>query len=99
MTNAATILPAETSADVDAARSLFVGYAASLPFGLEYQNFETELAGLPGAYAPPKGCLLLARRDERVLGSVALKPLSEHIAEIKRLYVVPEARGSGLGKA
>jgi len=99
MTDRPTIAPAVSGADIEAVRRLFALYAASLPFGLEYQNFPAELAGLPGAYAPPAGCLLLAKQGEAALGVVALKLLAEGIAEIKRLYVLPRARGSGLGKA
>jgi GNAT superfamily N-acetyltransferase len=102
---AVTAIPTETTiaaagdGDIETIRHLFQQYAASLPFGLEYQNFAAELAGLPGAYAPPRGCLLLARSGTEVLGTVALKPLAGRVAEIKRLYVLPEARGEGLGKA
>src|SRR5882672_1424706 len=99
MTDRPTIAPAVSGTDIEAVRRLFALYAASLPFGLEYQNFPAELAGLPGTYAPPAGCLLLAKQGEAALGVVALKSLAEGIAEIKRLYVVPEARGYGLGKA
>src|SRR5258708_5842528 len=93
------IPPAGGDADIGAAWALFAQYAASLPFGLKYQNSPAELAGLPGAYAPPAGCLLLAMQGEAALGVVALKSLAVGIAEIKRLYVVPQARGSGLGNA
>jgi putative acetyltransferase len=53
---------------------------------------------LPAPYVPPDGSLLLARRDGEAFGVAGLKPLAPGIAEIKRLYVVPEARGLGLGK-
>jgi GNAT superfamily N-acetyltransferase len=84
--------------DIDSVRALFRAYASSLPFSLEYQHFAAELAGLPAPYAPPKGCLMLAHRDGGAAGIVALKPLAPRIAELKRLYVVPEARGIGLGR-
>lgn len=88
------------AADIEAARALFREYATSLPFSLDYQNFDVELAGLPAPYTPPGGCLLLARNGKGdAAGVVGLKPLASATAEIKRLYVVPEARGGGLGRA
>jgi ribosomal protein S18 acetylase RimI-like enzyme len=84
--------------DIDSVRALFRAYASSLPFSLEYQHFAAELAGLPAPYTAPEGCLMLARRDGAAAGIVALKPFAPGIAEIKRLYVVPAARGSGLGR-
>jgi putative acetyltransferase len=93
-----TIDEASDAGDIATVRRLFQAYADSLPFSLEFQNFAAELAGLPAPYAPPAGSLLLARRDGVALGVVALKPLAKGIAELKRLYVVPEARGAGVGK-
>src|SRR5260221_11706514 len=84
--------------DIETARRLFRAYAESLPFSLDFQNFAEELAGLPAPYTPPAGCLLLAREEGVALGVVGLKPLAAGIAEIKRLYVVEEARGVGVGK-
>src|SRR5712664_290538 len=85
-------------ADIETARFLFRAYAASLPFSLDFQNFAAELAGLPAPYTPPAGCLLLAWREQAAIGVVGLKPLAAGIAEIKRLYVMPQARGAGLGR-
>ena len=92
---------AEGDADMAAARALFQEYAAALGVDLCFQNFAQELADLPGAYAPPRGCLLFAVRDGERLGCVALRPLEDHDAtgEVKRLYVRPKARGLGVGRA
>jgi GNAT superfamily N-acetyltransferase len=80
--------------DVEEVRVLFREYAASLPFALDFQDFDDELAGLPGAYALPRGALLLARGT----GCVGLRPIAETTCEMKRLYVRPSARGTGLGR-
>ncbi len=95
------ILPVKSAADVDAAAMLFKAYAASLDIDLAYQDFETELASLPGKYAPPSGALLLARGEKgEPLGCVALRAIEPAgCCEMKRLYVTPAARGLGLGRA
>jgi putative acetyltransferase len=79
-------------------RALLRAYADSLPFELGFQDFERELAELPGAYAPPRGALLVAHDAGRVTGCVALRPLTGDICELKRLFVLPAARGTGLGR-
>lgn len=87
-------------ADVAAARGLFIEYAASLSVDLSFQDFESELATLPGEYVPPAGALLLAEWASEVVGCVALRPLDPpSVAELKRLYVRPEGRGKGAGRA
>jgi GNAT superfamily N-acetyltransferase len=79
--------------------TLFRQYAASLPVDLTSQGFAEEIAHLPGPYAPPEGALLLARNGGDVLGCIACKRLAPGTAEIKRLYVVQQGRGLGVGKA
>ena len=93
------IHPAETPEDIAAARGLFRAYVDSLAIDLGFQDVETELATLPGKYAPPEGAILLARdADGRAVGCVALRPLAEGICEMKRLYALPKTRGTGLGR-
>lgn len=95
------IRPVRTAEDLAATTDLFRAYAAALSVDLAYQDFGSELAGLPGKYAPPYGELLLARgTDSTALGCVALRSMEPAgCCEMKRLYVAPEARGTGLGKA
>jgi predicted N-acetyltransferase YhbS len=90
-----TLMPAD---DMEPVRVLFREYAASLGFDLCFQNFEQELAELPGQYAPPSGCLLLATVGNEPAGCVALKKLGNGMAEMKRLYVRGPYRGTGLGR-
>ncbi len=84
---------------IAAARELFVEYQRAIGVDLCFQGFQAELAGLPGAYAPPRGRLLLARVDELPAGCGALRPLDGDAAELKRMWVRPAFRGRGLGRA
>jgi carbonic anhydrase len=94
----ADIRAAGTPSDWSDARGLIEAYAASLDVDLSFQGFADEIADLPAIYGPPSGCLLLARVAGRPQGCVAVRCFEEDVAELKRLYVDPAARGSGLGR-
>jgi len=95
-----TIAPARSAIELTSAAALFRAYARALPVDLGPQGFSAELKSLPGPYAPPFGELLLAKRGDHVLGAVALKALEPpDVGEIKRLFVRPQARKIGAGKA
>ncbi|MGA8150151.1 MAG: GNAT family N-acetyltransferase [Terriglobales bacterium] len=94
-----SIQQAESPAQVGQARELFLEYAQSLGFSLCFQNFDKELAELPGDYAPPSGRLLLAEFEQKPAGCVAMHQLEAGICEMKRLYLRPQFRGKGLGRA
>jgi carbonic anhydrase len=84
--------------DLRRARRLFEQYAAWLGVDLGFQGFAEELATLPGRYAPPGGRLLIALRRRRAVGCIAVRPHADRVCELKRLYVLPEARGNGVGE-
>ena len=94
----AEIIQADGAAQVAEARKLFMEYAEALPgIDLCFQNFDRELAELPGAYAPPDGRLLLASDQGSVAGCVALRRLGADACEMKRLFVRPAFRGRRVG--
>ncbi len=93
------ISPAVSASDIAAARTLLQEYASGLSIDLCFQNFEEELATLPGNYTRPTGCLLLAKVDGGNVGCVALRQLEPGIAELKRLFVQPAFRGRGIAKS
>lgn len=80
-------------------RALCEQYAASLDFDLRFQDFEEEMRTLPGDYAPPQGGIFLALRRSQAVGCVALRRLEDRVCEMKRLYVAPDHRGQGIGRA
>jgi GNAT superfamily N-acetyltransferase len=94
-----TIVRARSPSDLATVRALFDAYAAGLAIDLSFQGFDEELASLPGRYADPGGCLLLATLGGQALGCVGVRPLEAGAAELKRLYVDPAARGRGAGAA
>jgi len=93
------IVQAGDASAVAQARELFCEYAAEWQLDLCFQNFEVELAGLPGGYTPPEGRLLLSFYKGQLAGCVALRKFEEGICEMKRLYVRPAFRGYGIGRA
>ncbi|NRS49972.1 GNAT family N-acetyltransferase [Brevibacillus sp. HB2.2] len=84
--------------EYEQARELFLEYVDSLGVDLSFQNIAIELQNIPGEYAPPDGCILLALDNEQPAGCVALRKIDEQVCEMKRLYVKPEWKGRGVGK-
>lgn len=91
------IVQAETNKHIEHARNLFREYEAWFGLKLCFQNFDEEVANLPGKYAAPEGRLFLAFADEKVAGCIALRKLEENICEMKRLFVRDEFRGRKIG--
>jgi len=92
------ILSAQEQNHYQKVRELFMQYADSLDFDLEFQGFSQELASLPGHYAPPEGCILLAEESGCFVGCVAMRPMEDKICEMKRLYARSGYRGRGIGR-
>ena len=89
---------AQSPAQIEQARELFLEYGQSLGFSLCFQGFDKELAGLPGDYAPPDGRLFLAEHQGQLAACAALHRFDATSGEMKRLYVRPNFRGLGLGR-
>jgi ribosomal protein S18 acetylase RimI-like enzyme len=88
------MLTIERASDISDVRALFLEYAASLGVDLSFQNFDEELASLPGDYDP----ILLAHWDGALAGCVAMHPYGNEVCEMKRLYVRPEFRKHRIGR-
>jgi len=93
-----TILPAQSAEQLDTVRQLLLEYWENRKLETYVFNFDQELAGLPGAYAPPDGRLFLAQWENQLAGCVALRKLEPDICEMKRLYLSPKFRGKGIGR-
>ena len=93
------IAEASNSEEIAVVRALFLEYQSLLGVDLSFQDFEAEVRDLPGSYAPPRGRLLLATHEEEPVGCVALHEAGWPRGEMKRLFVRPEARGLGAGRA
>lgn len=101
MADGFVISVARGAGDMDIAREMFREYQAWLGVDLCFQGFEQELAGLPGAYAPPRGEIFIARDGGAVAGIVAIRPVGDDgdgRCEMKRLYVRDAWKGRGLGR-
>lgn len=85
-------------ADLGYVVSIFREYVASPSVSLDFQDYEAEFAALPGKYAVPEGCLLLAWKDRILVGCAALRRVDETACEMKRVYVRPAARGEKVGR-
>lgn len=94
----ATLLRSSSVEQWAAARQVVEEYAASLGVGLEFQDFEREVAALDAIYGPPRGAFFLAEHEGAIAGCVGVRPFDGDDCEMKRLYVAPSCRGLGLGR-
>jgi GNAT superfamily N-acetyltransferase len=89
-------MTAEDYADAD---RLIRAYLVELPFKVDFQDVDRELAELPTEYGPPSGAAVLVRDGGHAVGFVGVRRFADHDAELKRMYLEPEARGSGIGRS
>ena len=92
------IIQAESAEQIEKARKLFREYETWFGLALCFQNFDEEVANLPGKYALPEGRLFLAFADENLAGCIALRKLEDGVCEMKRLFVREDFRGQKIGK-
>lgn len=92
------IIQAVKKSQINAVKDLFLEYAESLDFELCFQDFDSELAELPGSYSSPDGGLYIALFDNEPAGCIALRKFKDSVCEMKRLYVRPQFRGNDMGK-
>ncbi|HTR80159.1 MAG TPA: GNAT family N-acetyltransferase [Bacteroidota bacterium] len=88
---------ANSAQEIDAVGKLFAEYASSIGVSICFENLDSEIAGLPGPYAPPHGRLLIAADEQRIAGCVGLKRIDDEVCEMKRLFVRKDFRGRGVG--
>jgi putative acetyltransferase len=84
--------------DLNAVKAIFREYIGSTSASLEFQNYEDELAGLPGKYAAPRGALFLAWQTSAIVGCAGFREVNEETCEMKRVYVRTVARGQNIGR-
>ncbi|HKO99071.1 MAG TPA: GNAT family N-acetyltransferase [Pyrinomonadaceae bacterium] len=94
-----TIKQVETAEDIQATRQLFEEYVSELGVSLCFQNYDKEVAELPGEYRPPTGRLYFATENNEAAGCIALRKLDDEVCEMKRLFVRPQYRANRLGRA
>jgi putative acetyltransferase len=97
--SAIAVVEGRTDADYAVGRKLFEAYAAELNVDLCFQGFAAELENLRGIYGPPAGCLLLGKVNGETVGCVGVRERGDGVCEMKRLFVRPPGRGTGLGRA
>jgi ribosomal protein S18 acetylase RimI-like enzyme len=97
-TDSYTIIEAVSTVEIKAIKELFIEYSEWMGDCFCFQDFDEELATLPGKYASPEGRLYLLMHDNNYVGCIALRKLEDGVSEMKRLYIKPEHRGAGLGK-